>query len=58
MNIPMRILRALGLGLFLVIIMLLLPAVFYELSKTIVVFLQSSQEVFSAAAVMASYAGL
>ncbi len=53
----MRILRALGLGLFLIIIVLLMPAVFFELSKTIVVFLQSSQEAFTAAGILASYAG-
>lgn len=53
----MGILRALGFGLFLVIILVLMPAVFFELSKTIVIFLQSSQEAFTAAGIVASYAG-
>ena len=53
----MSILRALGFGLFLVIIALLLPAVFAELSRTVVTFLQSSQEAFAAAGILASYAG-
>lgn len=53
----MGILRALGLGLFLVILVFLMPAVFSELSRTIVVFLQSSQEAFAAAGILASHAG-
>jgi hypothetical protein len=53
----MGILRALGFGLFLVVILFLMPTVFFELSKTIVVFLQSSQLAFTAAGVLASYAG-
>ncbi|MHB1163022.1 MAG: hypothetical protein ACYCZZ_00610 [Minisyncoccota bacterium] len=53
----MRILRALGSGLFLLILITLMPAVFSELSKTIIVFLQSSQKAFAAAGVLASYAG-
>ena len=53
----MGIFRALGFGLFLVIIALLLPAVFTELSRTVVTFLQSSQEAFTAAGILASYAG-
>ncbi|MHB0865590.1 MAG: hypothetical protein ACYC1Y_01685 [Minisyncoccota bacterium] len=53
----MRILRALGSGLFLVILITLMPDVFSELSKTIIVFLQSSQKAFTAAGVLASYAG-
>lgn len=52
----MAILRSLGLGLFLVIIALLLPRVFAELSNTLVVFLQSSQAAFTAAGILASYA--
>jgi len=53
----MGILRVLGFGLFLIILLLLMPTVFSELSRTIVTFLQSSQEAFAAAGVVASYAG-
>lgn len=53
----MKIFGALGTGLFLVIIASIMPAVFTELSRTIIVFLQSSQQAFSAAGVIASYAG-
>lgn len=53
----MRMFRALGSGLFLLILLILMPAVFFELSKTAVVFLQSSQEAFAAAGTIASYAG-
>lgn len=53
----MKILRALGFGLFLVIILILMPAVFSEFAKTLVVFLQSSQEAFTAAGIIAGYAG-
>ena len=52
----MGIFRAFGFGLFLVIIALLMPAVFAELTRTIVTFLQSSQQAFAAAGVIASYA--
>ena len=53
----MGIFRALGLGLFLIIIACLMPAVFAELTRTIVIFLQSSEQAFAAAGVVASYAG-
>jgi len=53
----MGILRAIGFGLFLVIVLLLMPVVFSELVETIVVFLQSSQEALMAAGIIASYAG-
>ncbi|MDO8593734.1 MAG: hypothetical protein Q7R59_02470 [bacterium] len=53
----MGILRAFGFGLFLVIVLILMPAVFSELARTTVVFLQSSQEAFAAAGIVASYAG-
>ncbi|GEM_PF-4738003 len=53
----MGILRVLGFGLFLIILLLLLPTVFSELSRTIVIFLRSAQEAFAAAGVVASYAG-
>jgi ABC-type transport system involved in cytochrome bd biosynthesis fused ATPase/permease subunit len=53
----MGIFRAFGLGLFLLIVALLMPAVFAELTKTIVIFLQSSEQAFAAAGVVASYAG-
>jgi hypothetical protein len=52
----MKILRALGSGLFLLILSSLMPAVFSELSKTLVVFLQSSQQAAVAAGTLASYA--
>jgi hypothetical protein len=54
---PMGIFRALGFGLFLIIMALLLPAVFSELATTLVIFLQSSQKAFLAAGTIASYAG-
>lgn len=53
----MAILQAIGTGLFLLILMLLMPLVFSELVKTIVVFLQSSQQALMAAGTIASYAG-
>ena len=56
-NYRMGIFRALGSGIFLVTIALLMPTVFTELSKTLVVFLQSSQEAFASAGILASYAG-
>ena len=52
----MKILGAMGTGLFLLVIALLLPTVFAELSKTLVIVLQSSQEAFTAAGILASYA--
>ena len=52
----MGIFRSLGFGLFLVIVALLMPTVFTELTKTVVVFLQSSQDAFSAAGILASHA--
>ena len=53
----MGILRALGFGLFLLIILFLMPTVFFALTKTVVTFLESSQEAFTAAGILASYAG-
>ena len=53
----MGILHAIGFGLFLIILLFLLPDVFSELAKTLIVFLQSSQEAFAAAGILASYAG-
>jgi ABC-type transport system involved in cytochrome bd biosynthesis fused ATPase/permease subunit len=53
----MGILRAFGFGLFLVVILILMPTVFSELTKTAVIFLQSSQQAFMAAGIVASYAG-
>jgi hypothetical protein len=55
--IPMGIFRALGFGLFLIILASLMPAVFSELSLTVVTFLQSSAQAFVAAGILASYAG-
>jgi hypothetical protein len=53
----MSILRSFGFGLFLVIMLFLMPTVFSELEKTIVIFLQSSQVALTAAGILASYAG-
>lgn len=53
----MKVLGAFGFGLFLIILALLMPTVFSELSKTVVIFLQSSQQAFAAAGILASYAG-
>lgn len=53
----MKILRALGTGLFLLIIASLMPTVFAQLTRTLVVFLQSSQQAAEAAGTLASYAG-
>lgn len=52
----MKILRAFGLGIFLLTLIVLMPDVFSEFSKTIVVFLQSSQQAFAAAGAIASFA--
>lgn len=52
----MGITRALGLGLFFVILATLMPTVFAELTKTILVFLQSSQQALSAAGILAAHA--
>lgn len=53
----MALFRVLGFGLFLVIIAVLMPLVFVELVRTLVVFLESSQKAFQAAGTIASYAG-
>jgi hypothetical protein len=53
----MKILRAIGSGLFLLIIAGLMPTVFAQLTQTLVVFLQSSEQAFTAAGILASYAG-
>jgi hypothetical protein len=50
-------LQALGFGLFLLIVLFLMPTVFTELVHTLVVFLQSSQQALTAAGILASYAG-
>lgn len=52
----MGIFRAIGLIIFLVALAVLLPAVFTELSRTIIVFLQSSQTALAAAGILASHA--
>ena len=51
----MGIFRAIGFAIFLITLAVLLPTVFGELSKTIIVFLQSSQQAFTAAGILASY---
>ncbi len=52
----MGIFRALGFGIFLLILVSLMPTVFAELAKTIVVFLQSAQQAFAAAGALAAKA--
>ncbi|HUQ30176.1 MAG TPA: hypothetical protein VM103_01510 [Candidatus Paceibacterota bacterium] len=52
----MEIFRALGLGIFFFVLTSFMPAVFSELAKTLIVFLQSSQDAFVAAGVLASHA--
>lgn len=53
----MNVLRAMGSGIFLIVLALLMPAVFAELTKTVVIFLQSAQQALTAAGIIASYAG-
>lgn len=48
--------RALSTGAFLIILALLMPAVFAQLSKTLVVFLESAQQAFAAAGILAAHA--
>jgi hypothetical protein len=52
----MGIFRAFGLAIFLITVAVLLPAVFGELSKTLVVFLESSQTALTAAGDIAAHA--
>lgn len=52
----MKIRRVLGFGLFLCLLLVFMPVVFAELSRTLLVFLHSTQKVFSAAGILASYA--
>jgi len=51
----MPLFRVVGFGLFLIIIAIAMPVVFAELTETIVVFLQSAQQAFAAAGILASY---
>jgi ABC-type transport system involved in cytochrome bd biosynthesis fused ATPase/permease subunit len=53
----MKVLRAFGLGIFLLTLLVLMPTVFFELAKTAIVFLQSSQAALYSAGTLASYAG-
>jgi len=53
----MGIFRSIGLGIFFLVLVSFMPAVFSELSRTLIVFLQSSQEAFTSAGILASYAG-
>ncbi|MBU6323687.1 MAG: hypothetical protein KGI41_03065 [Patescibacteria group bacterium] len=53
----MGIFRALGFGIFLIVLASVMPPVLSELSKAIVIFLQSSEKAFLAAGALASYAG-
>jgi hypothetical protein len=52
----MKILRAIGFGVFLVVLALMMPPVLSELTKTLVVFLQSSSQAFMAAGTIAGEA--
>ena len=49
----MGILEAAGTALFLLILLVLMPQVFAEFEKTLIVFLQSSQEALTAAGTLA-----
>ena len=53
----MRISGSIGLGIFFLVLVSFMPLVFAELCKTIIIFLQSSQQAFTAAGILASYAG-
>lgn len=53
----MGIFKALGIGLFLLIISSIMPLVFVELQRTLIVLLQSSSQAFAAAGSLASEAG-
>lgn len=53
----MKLLNAFGLSFFLAVFGLLMPAVFAELARTLIVFLRASQDAFIAAGTLASYAG-
>ena len=53
----MGILQVFGFALFLLVIALFMPNVLGEITKTAIVFLHSSQEAFTAAGILASYAG-
>ncbi len=53
----MGIFRAVGFGLFLLILTTLMPRVFFELSDTLVALLQSLRQAFVSAGILATYAG-
>jgi hypothetical protein len=53
----MKILRAIGFGVFLIVLAVLMPSVLTELTRTLVAILQSSAEAFMAAGAIASHAG-
>lgn len=53
----MGIFRALGIGIFLLIISSLMPTAFTALDRTVVTFLQSTDEALVSAGAYASYAG-
>ncbi len=50
----MKIFEALGTGIFLVILSVMMPLVFAEMAKTAIVFLQSSETALQAAASIAT----
>lgn len=52
----MGIFRAIGLGIFFLVLVSFMPAVFAELGDTLVVFLQSAKQALFAAGVLASHA--
>jgi hypothetical protein len=50
-------LQAIGLGMLIIVLEVLVPGIFSELSKTIIVFLHSAQIALAAAGQIASVAG-
>ena len=45
-----------GFGIFLIILSVMMPAVFSELTKTLIIFLQSAEQALAAAGLVASHA--
>jgi hypothetical protein len=53
----MGIFKAIGFGIFLLVLAVVMPRVLSELTNTIIVFLQSASKAFTAAGQLANYAG-
>ncbi len=53
----LAMLQAIGLGMTIIVLEVLVPGIFSELSKTVIVFLHSAQLAFTAAGQIASVAG-